>query len=153
MSRAEGDRLAEFSLAVRQSSLKRLILVPEGLENWRAKPDAMSFADLARHLIDADEWLFKKLEVRTLEPMVGRAGLVHIQRREQFRRLLEELEQAGGRRADMLRRLTEAQLDELVFDRRFGKEVTIWWVIVRGNLDHEIHHRGQIAAYLPLATL
>ena len=24
----------------------------------------------------------------------------------------------------------------------------MWWIIVRGNLDHETHHRGQIAAYL-----
>jgi uncharacterized damage-inducible protein DinB len=34
-------------------------------------------------------------------------------------------------------------------DSRFG-EVTVWWVIVRGNLDHEIHHRGFIGAYLKM---
>jgi uncharacterized damage-inducible protein DinB len=28
------------------------------------------------------------------------------------------------------------------------KEVTIWWIIVRGNLDHETHHRGQLSVYL-----
>ena len=29
-----------------------------------------------------------------------------------------------------------------------GKEVSVWWIIVRGNLDHEIHHRGQLSSYL-----
>jgi len=40
-----------------------------------------------------------------------------------------------------------ADWDREVFDERFG-ETTLWWIVVRGNLDHEIHHRGQIAAYL-----
>ena len=26
-----------------------------------------------------------------------------------------------------------------------GQEVSVWWIIVRGNLDHEIHHRGQLS--------
>ena len=35
-----------------------------------------------------------------------------------------------------------------------GKEVSVWWIIVRGNLDldHEIHHRGQLSSY-PRAIL
>ena len=49
---SEGRRLAEFSRAVRESTLKRLRLVPDGFENWRISPQAMSFADVAKHLID-----------------------------------------------------------------------------------------------------
>ena len=35
-----------------------------------------------------------------------------------------------------------------------GQEVSVWWIIVRGNLDldHEIHHRGQLSSY-PRAIL
>jgi uncharacterized damage-inducible protein DinB len=36
----------------------------------------------------------------------------------------------------------------LVFDDRFGCQVSVWWVIVRGNLEHEAQHRGQVASYL-----
>jgi uncharacterized damage-inducible protein DinB len=35
-----------------------------------------------------------------------------------------------------------------IYDDRFNDEVSIEWIILRGNLDHEIHHRGQIAVYL-----
>ena len=128
--------------------MKRLRLVPEGLENWRITDEDMSFADLARHLIDADEWTFEKLEIKELKPMVGRPGLAHVRQREEYEALLSELEETEKRRAALLRGMTQAQLCETIFDERFGKEVTVWWNIVRGNLDHEIHHRGQIAACL-----
>ena len=35
-------------------------------------------------------------------------------------------------------------------DERFGGNVSVWWILLRGNLDHEIHTRGQIALYLTL---
>jgi len=144
----EGKRLAEFSTVVRGSTLKRLLLVPEGHENWRICPEAMSFADVAQHLIEADEWLFKMLELKNLKPMVGKPGLVEVTDRSQYSNLLDSLMKTGTRRAEMLENMTESQLDEVILDERFDGEVTAWWVIVRGNLDHEIHHRGQIAAYL-----
>ena len=148
MTISESERLAEFSLAVRQSSLKRLRLVPEGMENWRITDEDMSFADLARHLVDADEWVSKKLEAGALATMVGRPGLARVASRREYERLLSELEGIGTWRATLLRRMTQARLCEQIFDARFNGEVSVWWIIVRGNLDHEIHHRGQMAAYL-----
>jgi uncharacterized damage-inducible protein DinB len=141
-----GPRLAEFAEAVRESSLKRLRRVPPGKENWRVSPDAMSFADTARHLINADKWLFRQLE-KSIPAMKGEAGLENIKSRDEYDALLDELEKTGRQRASFLRGLTDERYSELIFDERFG-EVTVWWVIVRSNLDHEIHHRGQIAAYL-----
>jgi uncharacterized damage-inducible protein DinB len=149
---AESENLAAFSRAVRDSSLKRLRLVPEGCENWRATPEAMSFADQAQHLIDADEWLFRKLEDRALEPMVGHAGDAGEVTRARYLELLARLEQTGRQRSDLIAGMSQDQLAEPIFDRRFGGEVSVWWVIVRGNLDHEIHHRGQIAAYLRIIS-
>ena len=148
MTDSEGKRLAEFSIAVRESTLKRLRLVPEGYENWRFSAETMSFADLAQHLIDADNWLFEMLRTKNLEPIVGKPRLVEVTRRDQYLGLLDELEQAGTRRAEMLESITDTQLSEMIFDRRFGREVSVWWIILRGTLDHEIHHRGQIVVYL-----
>ena len=145
--------LAEWSRAVRESSLKRLRAVPAGSENWRPVANAMSFGDLAHHIVDADEWLFRKLEARALAPIVGHAGAVTITAREQYLDLLREIEQLGTRRSQLIARLTDEQLRERVEDRRFGGEVTVWWILVRGNIDHEIHHRGQISAYLRMAGI
>jgi uncharacterized damage-inducible protein DinB len=141
-----GQRLAEFAVAVRESSMKRLRRVPLGKENWRVSPDAMSFADTARHLINADEWLFKQLE-SSIPAMKGEAAVEDIKSRDEYDALLDELEETGKRRAKLLATMPDSRFSEKIYDERFG-EVTIWWVIVRGNLDHEIHHRGQIAAYL-----
>jgi uncharacterized damage-inducible protein DinB len=148
VSISESRRLADLALAVRDSSLRRLEMVPVGFENWRLTREAMSFADIAQHLADADDWLIRMLEVKNLEPIVGRSGLIDIVDRNQYMGLLEELQRAGGRRVQLIESLTDVQLSELMFDARYGRDVSAWWVIVRGNLDHEAHHRGQVAAYL-----
>ncbi len=80
--------------------------------------------------------------------MRGKTGAVKIGDNVEFRELIDRLQQSGERRHTFIRELDENKLLSTIFDKRFGKEVTIWWIIVRGNLDHEIHHRGQLSAYL-----
>ena len=53
---------------------------------------------------------------------------------------------SGGARCS--RGMADVDFSRTMPDPRFGESVSVWWIIVRGNLDHEIHHRGQIAAYL-----
>lgn len=149
----ESRRLAEWSRAVRDSSLRRLSLVRPGFENWRLTAGSMSFADVAYHLAEADQWLFRKLAEPALPSMVGRAGTTAISVRGEFTALCDNLEALGQRRAALLGSLSPAQLDATVLDQRFGGVVTYWWVVVRGNLDHEVHHRGQIAAWLRAAGI
>lgn len=149
---AESHRLAEFSLAVRESSLKRLRAVPVGRENWRPDPESLSFADQAQHLIDADNWLARKMVDHSLTSFVGRAGGAQIDSRDDYMRLLAELEGSGRKRAELIAGLSETELEQIIPDDRFGDEAIVWWVIVRGNLDHEIHHRGQISAWLRPAS-
>jgi uncharacterized damage-inducible protein DinB len=150
MNVTEGERLAEFSLTVRESTLKRLELIPSGAENWKPTKDSMSLADLAQHIIDADKWLFEMLKKKNLSPIQGKAGLIEIKKPEEFAQLLNELKTIGERRKKLFESLADAQLKEMIYDQRFGGEVSAWWVIVRGNLDHEIHHRGQISVYLKM---
>lgn len=148
MATSEGKRLSDLSRAVRESSLKRLRRVPAGRENWRLAPGALSFGEIARHLVDADLWLFRKLRDPLLPPLRAQAGGLEIANRQQFREILAELVEVGESRAKLLAGLEDEKLAETVPDERFGGDVTIWWVIARGNLDHEAHHRGQIAAAL-----
>jgi uncharacterized damage-inducible protein DinB len=149
VSRTEGQRLAEFSRAVRQSTLKRLLQIPHGKENWHPPSGGMNFAEIAHHIVEADSWLFRKLEDPTLLKMAEKAGEVAAVTPEEFQELVIKLRQSGEQRAELLSTLTDSALDSPIFDDRFG-DVTVWWVIVRGNLDHEAHHRGQLAVYLRL---
>lgn len=148
MMEEEASKLSQLSKAMRESTLKRFYLVKKGLEIWRPTPKSMSFADLARHLIDADEWLFRKLRDSSLTSIKGKPGIAGIGNYDEFLALLETLRQTGEKRAALLCSLDDSRLREKLFDDRFGEEVSVWWIIVRGNLDHEAHHRGQIAVYL-----
>lgn len=110
----------------------------------------MSFADIAFHLLEADGWLSSKLQNPGIRSMKGKAGAIRIRERAEFDRLIELLRLSGLERRDLIRELSSDGLSELIFDDRFHKEVSKWWVIMRGNLDHEIHHRGQLSIYLRL---
>ncbi|HEX9799075.1 MAG TPA: DinB family protein [Thermoanaerobaculia bacterium] len=144
----ESNRLAELSLAVRDSTLKRLRRVPPGAENWRPSARSLSFADIAHHLLNADSWLFEKLVNPSLERMVAHAGEAGDTDGPRFLDLVERLENSGRERAARLAEMSQSQLETLVPDERFGGEVSVWWIVVRGNLDHEAHHRGQLATFL-----
>lgn len=128
--------------------MKRLRAVPEGYENWRIDSEGMSFADIAQHLADADHWLFEKHRVKDLDPIQGSSGCVKIATRGEYEMLLTQLKECGRERVLFLEIMTADQYAEKIYDSRFKGEVSVWWIIVRGNLDHEIHHRGQIAAML-----
>ncbi|MBN2009176.1 DinB family protein [candidate division KSB1 bacterium] len=141
------DRLVEFSKAVRESTLKRLRLVPEGLENWRPSMNAMSFADIAHHLIECDLWLLKKVVIKNLAPLRGQNQECIVTDRDQFNALINTLNETGANRNKLIQSYAKKNPDEIIYDQRFG-DVSVWWIIVRGNIDHEIHHRGQLATYL-----
>lgn len=144
MTQTEGNRLARYSAAVRESTLKRLRKVPPGKEDWSPATGAMTCADIAHHLLEADRWLFEKLKNPSLTKMAGETGEAA---GKDFPEVIAELMRSGKQRSDLLATVTDEFLDSPIFDDRFG-DVTVWWVIVRGNLDHEAHHRGQLAAYL-----
>jgi len=144
----EAQLLGEYSLAVRDSTIKRLRMVREGFEDWRPTSDSMSIGDIAQHLLDADRWLFAKLKDGNLASMKGEAGKIRLGNYATYLNLIDQLHVIGEERARIIGRLNDERLQSLCYDDRYGKEVTIWWIIVRGNLDHETHHRGQLAAYL-----
>jgi uncharacterized damage-inducible protein DinB len=142
------EELVQFARAVRESTLSRLNLVPIGSENWRVDSEAMSFADTAQHLIDSDHWLSAAVHDKTSTRMLGRAHTVNVNDRGEYEDVLNELGRSGKRREDLLSSLSREALKERIEAAEIGGEVTTWWAIVRGNLDHEIHHRGQVVAYL-----
>jgi uncharacterized damage-inducible protein DinB len=144
------QNLAAFSLAVRESSLKRFRVVPEGMENWRITPESMSIADLAQHLIHADNWFFRKLADPKIEVISGNAGEVKITRRDQYDALIAQLVDTGKKRAELLSDMSDDELSRRLQDDQYGgaKDSSVWWIFVRANLDHEIHHRGALSVYL-----
>jgi len=122
MSFSESLRLAQLSIAVRESTIKRLLQLPDGFEGWRPTEVSLSFADIAQHLIDADNWLCQKLQTPDLSPLQGQAGLVDVPNRAVFDGLIDKLRKIGERRKILLENLTEDDLSRRMFDSRFGGE-------------------------------
>jgi len=141
-------KIIEFAEAVRQSTVKRLERIPIGFEDWAISDNALTIAEIAKHIIEADDWLIQKLSDPTLNSFTAAKGKIHISNREEYIQLIEELRTSLTKKINYLTKLTSEKLNEKIPDDRFGGLVTRWWVIVRGNLDHEIHHRGQLSAYL-----
>ena len=142
------SELAAFSDAVRLSTIKRLRRVPAGAENWRPDEGAMSFADVAQHLVACDASLSRAV-AEGPQPVIH-GGLGGDRTRAAFLGLIDDLVRSGAARRALISSIADWHTP--AFDERFGN-TTIWWVVVRGNLDHEIHHRGQIAAYLRTVEL
>lgn len=113
----------------------------------------MSFAEQAVHLVDCDHYLIDRLDGKAVAPVTGPPDLLVSVSRPEYESLMAALERTGRQRSVLLEGLGEDDLSRSVNDSRFGGEVSLWWLIVRGNLDHEIHHRGQIAAYLRVAEI
>src|SRR5579872_3809903 len=144
----EMDKIIEFVSAVRLSTIKRLELIPSGFENWAISKNSLTVAEIADHIIEADRWLMKKIADPSVKSFKAAKGKINIANRDEYGKLIDELKIWLDKKKNYLAMLTSERLDEKINDDRFGGFVTLWWVIVRGNLDHEIHHRGQLSSYI-----
>ena len=146
----EIENIIELARAVRESTLKRLALVPVGYQDWRLTGETMSIADTVQHLVDSDYWMIEKIREPGLKAIDGVVNAVNIKSPEDYNKLLEKLDAAFNSKIEFLSGLSDNDLKIEMYDDRFEKKVSVWWIIMRGNIDHEIHHRGQLSAYLQI---
>ena len=144
----EIELLTEFCRCVRGSTIKRLVLVPEGYENWKVSPGALSFAETAKHIIDLDYWLFEKIKNPNINSIETETAIIKNCNRKEYNELMINLKELLEKKIELIKSLDEAKLRVKIFDDAYNSEVSLAWLILRRNIDHEIHHRGQIATYL-----
>ena len=144
----EIELLTEFCKSVRGSTLKRLELVPEGYENWKVSPRALSFAEIAKHIIDLDNWLFEKIKNPDIKSIETETAIMKYCSRKEYKELISGLKEILQKKINLINTLDEDKLKVKIYDDAYDSEVSLAWLILRRNIDHEIHHRGQIATYL-----
>ncbi len=144
----EIELLTEFCKSVRGSTIKRLELVPEGYENWKVSSGALSFAEIAKHIIDLDYWLLEKVRNPDTKSIETENAIIKNCNRIEYKELITGLKEVLGKKIGFINTLDEDKLKVKINDDAYNSEVSLSWLILRRNIDHEIHHRGQIATYL-----
>jgi len=143
------QRLAEFSSEIRKITLKRLQEVPEEFFNWRLNNTAMSFGHIVQHLIDVDELFFSLAtsKEKRFEWKLGSEEPHLVLKKSTYEAMIKKLKKFQEKRHTAICILDDLGMNEEVADEN-GKKMTFWSFIMRKVLEHEIYHRGQIAAYL-----
>lgn len=143
------ERLADFSSEIRKITLKRLEEVPEGFMNWRLNTTAMSFAHIVQHLINVDELFFNLItsEEKEFHWKLGSEEPHIMVERLDYKVMLDTLKTYQQKRHTIITGFEPSEMNIKVADDN-TQEMTFWWFIMRKVLEHEIYHRGHIAAYL-----
>lgn len=145
------EQLAEFSSNIRQLTLKRLKEVPSGFINWRLNNSAMSFVHLVQHIINVDDIFFSitKSTNKKYTWILGSEEL-HINVYEKnYESLIKKLQDYKEKRHTIICSFDDTIINDQVTDEN-GKKMTLWWFLMHHVLEHEVYHRGQIAAYLKI---
>ena len=95
-----------------------------------------------------DDWTIHKINDPTINSILPEKGSLDNCSEQHFKELIHELDKSLERKIKFIKSIDGEKMQAKIYDDRFNGEVSIEWIFLRGNLDHGIHHRGQIAVYL-----
>lgn len=148
---AYANQLAELSWEIRDKSLEIMEDFPEGSMNWRLNNKAMSLAHIAKHLVIVDELFLEMLQAgeKTYKWHMASKEPHRKVEKEDFEELKQRLQELQKERHAIIQAMDEKTLDEKVTGE-LGEQSSVWWFIMQKLIEHEIYHRGQLAAYLKI---
>jgi len=130
--------------SIRRRTLNYIHTIPLDLFEWQPAPAEMTCGDIVRH-IAAAEHMYVGLIVTGRWHYPGHthdpAATVEAQ--------LAELEAGHARALERLRQLPDGALSQLRPALGEGPPIKVWrWLMAM--VEHEVHHRSQLAVYLTL---
>jgi uncharacterized damage-inducible protein DinB len=145
----ETETLAELKEAVRGRTRAMLKKIPLDRLDWSPVEGALTLGQLLRHIWKSEEGVCKlaRGDWEYLEKRLPEGLSAVLGEAEDLETELRNLEEAHRKSLELIRSLSDEELNEEHFNdklniRRSARE-NIYMLI-----EHEAHHRGQIALYL-----
>ncbi len=145
----ETEMLAELKEKIRGRTRVMLDKIPPDRLDWSPVEEALTLGQLLRHIWKSEQGICKLargnweyLEKRLPEGLLAVLGEV-----EDLESELKNMEEAHREAVNLIRSLSEEELNKEYFNEKFNIRRTARENI-RGLIEHEAHHRGQIALYL-----
>jgi len=137
----------EYYEKLRGRTLRVIQCIPPDKMDWTYKADKFTFADLIRHLAASERFMFAE-NVSGNKSLYPGHGKELADGYDNVLRFFSEMHDESMR---IFRRLSDEDLQKKCLTPS-DAPVTIWkWL--RALAEHEIHHRGQIYAYLGMLEI
>jgi len=134
----------QYFASVRERTMRVARCIPPDKLDWTYAPGKFTLGDLLRHLAVAERWIWA-------ETLSGRPSRYTTHGKELANGLdnvIAFMERLHAESMDIFSKFTDEELQQKC-KTPDGAEITKWkWL--RLMAEHEIHHRGQIYAYLGL---
>ncbi len=127
---------------VRERTLRVTRAIPPDQIEWTCRPGEFTFGDLARHIVAVERYVFA-------EAVLGKQSLYTGYGRELadgYDNVLAYMDRLHRESVDIFRSISNEDL--LKKGRSVDGAAVTAWKLLRGMIEHEAHHRGQMYVYL-----
>ena len=145
MDYTDGQSFVRYFENIRSRTTRVIERIPRDQLQWRPAPGAFSFADLIRHIAATERHMFGE----NVQDRPSRYPGHDAKLADGYDAVLEYYHRMHDETIEILKRLSPEDMQRKVTTPG-GISITTWkWL--RGMIEHEVHHRGQI--YLMLRLL
>jgi uncharacterized damage-inducible protein DinB len=132
----------EYFAKVRERTMRVVACIPPHKIEWRAAEGKFTLGDLARHIAATERHVFAECACGGRNRYAGCGPELGTGRDE----VVRFMKRMHGESMEMLAKLSDEQLQRRC-QSADGTPMTTW-KLLRAMVEHEVHHRGELYAYL-----
>ena len=132
----------DYFSKIRERTMRVVACIPPDKIEWRAAPGKFTLGDLARHIATTERNVFAQCACGGQNRYAGCGPELA----EGYDGVVRFMERMHGESMNMLKGLTDDQLLQKCKSAD-GTPMTTW-KFLRAMVEHEVHHRGELYAYL-----
>ncbi|MBV8051471.1 MAG: DinB family protein [Acidobacteriaceae bacterium] len=136
------ETFLEYFSKIRERTMRLVACIPEDKVEWRAAAGKFTLGDVARHIAATERNVFVECACGGHNRYAGCGPELAGSRDE----IIEFMQRMHRESVKMLAQLTPAQLQQRC-QTPDGTPITTW-KLLRSMIEHEVHHRGELYAYL-----